>query len=436
MAESTQDALRLSWVGGVEDRLCAREQAKAWALREVWKDDEKSLWGLNEYVASKLRKTKKGQPKGEHPSAACIGQLFEKMDSDPDWYPGKHNGERRGPKRIITGGKKSAIVAAAKRIKREDGEPTYSAIVAACPQATLNPNTGEAVDPKLIYTVFREACYDEDPSDLWSHMSRLSRGALDEKAMQKRWAFAKHMKTLGKTPQWYYKRLVWCDICNSLLPTTHRKARDMALARKGNKGWMSKGSQQHSQNLRGPKHVLKMGGKDTVKVWWMPILTRGKLHIEPLPDNFPGDTEEGAEIMVAKVRAALNIRFQGGDPPVVLFTDRGNGFYEAGSGAITESYRQALRAHGLKAFFGNDASIQPGQLQEVMLHETAVSWMRERLKRTLPKKSWEETVEAYRSRLKACAAYINGKHDVEGLCLELPERVAELDKRKGDRLAK
>ena len=47
-----------------------------------------------------------------------------------------------------------------------------------------------------------------------------------------------------------------------------------------------------------------------------------------------------------------------------------------------------------------------GQFQELMLHGTAVSWMRERLKKKVPKKAWEETVDAYRSRLKARAAHI------------------------------
>ena len=126
----------------------------------------------------------------------------------------------------------------------------------------------------------------------------------------------------------------------------------------------------------------------------------------------------------------------GGRQPRVLFTDRGNGFYNAGSGAITEEYRGALRRHDLKAFFPLDASVQPGQLQEVMLHETAVSWMRDKLTKTLPKKCWEETVEAYRSRLKACAAQINGAYGVESLCRELPWRLGELNRRKGDRLTK
>ena len=132
---------------------------------------------------------------------------------------------------------------------------------------------------------------------------------------------------------------------------------------KSGKGWISKGSQHHSSKLRRPKHLLKLHSSDTVKVWWLPILTRGKLHIEILPENFPGDTEEGAVLMVQKVRAALNIRFQGVTAPTVLFTDRGNGSYDACTGRITSSYHAALRTHGLQAFFATDATIQPGQLQ-------------------------------------------------------------------------
>ena len=55
---------------------------------------------------------------------------------------------------------------------------------------------------------------------------------------------------------------------------------------------------------------------------------------------------------------------------------------------------------------------------------------------TLPKRCWEEAPEAYRARLKACAAHINGTCDVEGLCRELPSRVKDLADREGDRLAK
>ncbi len=406
------------------------------ALREVWQADEKGAYGMLPFVASRLRKTKGGTPTGDSPGASAVEGLLDKTDEDPNWFPGKRDGKKSGRKRVLRGPKKSAVVSAAKRIKAEGGEPTYSAMVAACPKALINPDTEEPVDTKAVFAVFRESCYDEDPSRPWANRPRLSRTALDEDTQAKRWAWAKYMLSLRHAGQWYVDNLVWCDLCNSVLPRTRKKASEQALARKGGKGWMSDGTQGQSANLRGPLKVLKMNSSDTVRVWWVPILSRGKLHVEPLPDNFPGETEEGAATMVARVRAALNVRFHGGSQPKVLLTDRGNGFYQSGSGSITDGYRDALREHGLKAFMGADASAQPGNLQELLLHETAVSWMRVGLAKTVPKECWAETLPAYRSRLKAVCANINAKHDVAGLCRELPERVADLDQRKGDRLAK
>ena len=69
-----------------------------------------------------------------------------------------------------------------------------------------------------------------------------------------------------------------------------------------------------------------------------------------------------------------------------------------------------------------------------MLHETAVAWMRERLKKTLPTRSWAETFDDCGARLKACATYTNEEHDVAGLCLGLPTTIGNLDRRRGDRL--
>ena len=166
------------------------------------------------------------------------------------------------------------------------------------------------------------------------------------------------------------------------------------------------------------------------------MLTRGQLLVDLLPADFPGETPEGAAIMVSKVRAALNVRFPGTSPPRVLFTDRGNGFYNSGSGKITDGYSRALKAYNLKAFFPEDASVQPGALQELMLHETAVAWIRARLTQTVPKKAWEESVDSYGARLKACVAFINSHHDVSGLCRGLPQRLEALKQRRGDRLPK
>ena len=65
---ANQNDCKTFWLGGPDDRLCAREQAKAWALREVWMADGKGTYGLHAYVAGKVRKTKNGKPNGDHPA--------------------------------------------------------------------------------------------------------------------------------------------------------------------------------------------------------------------------------------------------------------------------------------------------------------------------------------------------------------------------------
>ena len=90
----------------------------------------------------------------------------------------------------------------------------------------------------------------------------------------------------------------------------------------------------------------------------------------------------------------------------------------------------------MRAFMGDDARKQPGTLQDLMLHETAVSWMREKLLVNLPARPWEETREEYKARLQECCRKINAEFETENLCRELPDRLEELKERKGDRLKK
>ena len=60
------------------------------------------------------------------------------------------------------------------------------------------------------------------------------------------------------------------------------------MARKGNKGWMSEKSVEYSRNLRGKQTATKQRGWDTERVWWAPMLVRGKLHVEYFSNTFPG----------------------------------------------------------------------------------------------------------------------------------------------------
>ena len=112
------------------------------------------------------------------------------------------------------------------------------------------------------------------------------------------------------------------------------------------------------------------------------------------------------------------------------------GVFNLRTGAITAEYCEALQPHGLRSFMGNDAWQQPGDLQDLMLHETAVSWLSERLKRTLPRREWEETEAGFTDRLKAACQHINEHFDVDALCRELPCRVQNLIDLDGDGLPK
>ena len=75
-------------------------------------------------------------------------------------------------------------------------------------------------------------------------------------------------------------------------------------------------------------------------------------------------------------------------------------------------------------------------MQEVVLHETAVAWVRQRLAASVPARCWEETRAAYRARLKKCCDDINASCDVEGLCRALPKRVQAVIDNEGDRINK
>ena len=125
---------------------------------------------------------------------------------------------------------------------------------------------------------------------------------------------------------------MWTDICNKILPLSEKKATEQALARKGKRGWLSTKSKSANSNLPGKKEAIKQNSWGTMRVYYAPVLARGKLHVVMLGDDFPGETPPGAAKLIAKVRASLNIRFRGDDQPDTVFTDRGQGFYALNRG--------------------------------------------------------------------------------------------------------
>ena len=124
-------------------------------------------------------------------------------------------------------------------MKKNGIEPTYGNVVAACPKAALNPKTKRPFSKKTPYAVMQEDCYDDDPCLPWQHKARFSKKASTADMMERRVKFADYVLDLRHNANWFFNNLVWTDLCNSIIPLSEKKANQMALARKGNKGWIS-----------------------------------------------------------------------------------------------------------------------------------------------------------------------------------------------------
>ena len=79
------------------------------------------------------------------------------------------------------------------------------------PQATLNPATGKPVSKKVIYKVFTEQCFDNDPNQKWKHQARLQKTGVSPAVMAHRAAYAEHMIGLMHPAAWWYlnEREIW-----------------------------------------------------------------------------------------------------------------------------------------------------------------------------------------------------------------------------------
>ena len=122
--------------------------------------------------------------------------------------------------------------------------------------------------------------------------------------------------------------------------------------------------------------------------------------------------------------------------PRTLFTDRGTGMYSPG-GNVVRDYEDAVAKAGFRLYWGPSAKKQAPDLGDVLLHETAVSWFRAKMRTVAPDGlPWEETQEMWAARARKVVRDINSSCDVHGLCLEFPSRLQDLVDREGDRLRK
>ena len=100
-------ALRTMWCEGKKGRMCPKEQAKAWALREAWRElHGESTYGMCKWIAARVFKV--GNPP-KHPSVAAVQQFLDKVIEDPEWHPGKIYGKPAGRPCALTGVKKAVV---------------------------------------------------------------------------------------------------------------------------------------------------------------------------------------------------------------------------------------------------------------------------------------------------------------------------------------
>ena len=121
--------------------------------------------------------------------------------------------------------------------------------------------------------------------------------------------------------------------------------------------------------------------------------------------------------------------------PKKVFTDHGLGFFHP-NGAITAEWQAGLAKAGLRAYQGDDAGVQPGQVGDVLLHETAVSWLRTGLTATIPASPETETEDAYYARLQKVCADVNRRNDVAGLCKDFRAHLEKVVEKEGDAIGK
>ena len=62
---------------------------------------------------------------GGSPTPSAMQQLLEKVDADPDWYPGKAELHARGPKSVITARNQNVVAQSAMSMKARGEEPVF-----------------------------------------------------------------------------------------------------------------------------------------------------------------------------------------------------------------------------------------------------------------------------------------------------------------------
>lgn len=135
-----------------DDAMPPLEQAKLWGLRHAMQalgEETDCFQWFSEQVTV-------GNDGEHNPSRQAVEKFFQRVDANPQWYPG-YKGPNVGRPIELTAQKRKIIARSQMRLKRSKsnpGEPSYAAALAAEPEATLNPTTGKPFSRPKINEVF------------------------------------------------------------------------------------------------------------------------------------------------------------------------------------------------------------------------------------------------------------------------------------------
>ena len=270
----------------------------------------------------------------------------------------------------------------------------------------------------------------------WRFQTPLQKVFLPDAVKAHRLRMASHLLAEGRDAAWFSRHVVWFDPCASIIPGSQRQYDLMRQACKSRKRWMSNDAKLYSPNLPGPPTALKQKGWEGKKVNWFVVLTRGAVHVETMPEDWTLDGAGLASFVKRLPSVFRKMLGRSARVPRILFTDRGTGMY-APTGRIVEKYARAVKSAGFHVHWGDDASQQSPDLGDVVLHETAVAWIRARLRKEKPVGvPWEESQQQWSQRVRRVVKRINETYDVNGLCSEFPERLEKVVAGEGERLRK
>ena len=166
-------------------------------------------------------------------------------------------------------------------------------------------------------------------------------------------------------------------------------------------------------------------------------MSRGRIAVEVMPEGWKDDAAGMGQFAKQVPRILKRMLGRSAALPKVLYTDRGPGMFVPRTGQATGAYAEGVQEAELRLYTGTDASQQPSDLADVLLHETAIACFKRNLAASTPSaEPWKETRQDFQARVARVAKEANSKCDLRLLCCEYLTHLEMLVQTTGDRLKK